>query len=63
LALLNEADALKPDDGNIKYNLGLVYFELRDYDQARVHARQAAELGFPLTGLRQKLEKSGQWRN
>jgi len=60
--LLKDAEQLMPGDGNLTYNLGLVYFDLRDYEQARAYAKRAAELGFPLPGLRQKLVKAGQWR-
>jgi len=60
--LLKEAEKLKPDDGNLTYNLGLVYFDLRDYENARAYAKRASELGFPLPGLKQKLVKAGEWR-
>lgn len=43
------------------YNLGLVYFELKDYAQARQHAESAYALGHPLPGLRNKLKSVGRW--
>lgn len=43
------------------YNIGLLYTDLRDYDNARKHAARAYELGFPLPGLRRKLERVGEW--
>jgi hypothetical protein len=50
-----------PDDANVQYNLGLAYFEMKDYDLALKHARRAYDLGFALPGLRRKLEAVGKW--
>ena len=55
------AEKLGDNSGNLHYNAGLVYFELGDYDKAVAHAKQAAELGFALPGLRDKLTKIGKW--
>lgn len=49
-------------DPNIAYNLGLAYFEMKDYEQALKRAHEAYGLGFPLPGLRDKLQRAGQWR-
>jgi tetratricopeptide (TPR) repeat protein len=62
LAQLRQADQLDPEDGNIKYNMGLALFELKRYDEAADQARQAYALGFPLDGLRKKLERVGKWQ-
>ncbi len=51
------------EDANVAYNLGLAYFEMKDYEQARQRAQQAYQLGFPLPGLREKLQRAGQWRD
>lgn len=51
------------DSANIHYNLGLAHFDLRDYDRSREHAKKAYSLGFPLPGLRDKLQKAGQWHD
>ena len=48
-------------DPNVAYNLGLAYFEMKDYEQALKRAQQAYSLGFPLPGLRDKLQRAGQW--
>lgn len=61
IAQLQKADELLPNDANVHYNLGLAYFDLRDYDQALTHAKKAYALGFPLPGLRQMLERANQW--
>jgi tetratricopeptide (TPR) repeat protein len=55
------ATKLGDDSGNLHYNMGLAYFELGDYDNAVAHAKKAAELGFALPGLRDKLTKIGKW--
>lgn len=55
------AAKLGDDSGNLHYNAGLAYFELGDYDNAVAHAKKAAELGFTLPGLREKLQKIGKW--
>jgi len=56
-------DALtkQPDSAEAHYALGLVLFEEGDFDDAMNHARQAYALGYPLPGLRRKLERVGQW--
>lgn len=53
--------AEKPDNGNAHYNLGLAYFELKNFDRARVEAKTARELKFPLDGLQRKLKAAGEW--
>jgi len=52
---------LEPANANIHYNLGLLYFDLKDYPKARLHAQRAYELGFQLPGLKRKLEEARQW--
>lgn len=58
---LNEALQLHPDNANINYNLGLIYFQKKDYERAKTYARKAYELGFPLPGLKNKLAAAGKW--
>lgn len=58
---LGQALQLAGDNANVHYNLGLAYFDLKDYDKALASAHRAYELGFPLPGLRNKLEKAGKW--
>jgi tetratricopeptide (TPR) repeat protein len=43
----------------LKYFLGLVLFDMKDYEGARENARLAYELGYPLPGLRDKLARAG----
>ena len=49
------------DNANVHYNLGLAYFDAKDYEKALKHAKKAYELGFPLEGLRNKLKRAGKW--
>ena len=44
------------------YNLGLIYLELDDFDQALKNAHAAYARGFPLDGLRKRLIKAGYWK-
>jgi len=62
LKRFEEARALIPENANIHYNLGLVYFDLKDYPNALAHAQAAYQLGFELPGLKNKLVGAGQWR-
>ena len=48
--------------GNLYYNMGLAYFDLKDYDKARDYAKKASAKGFNLPGLKDKLQKAGQWK-
>lgn len=51
------------DSANLYYNLGLVYFNLKRYDESLEFAHKAYERGFSLPGLKQKLQKAGKWRD
>lgn len=55
--------AQNPNNGNAHYNLGLAYFELKQYDRARAEAKTARDLKFPLDGLTRKLKAAGEWEN
>jgi len=49
------------DDGNTHYNLGLVLFNLKEYDEALIQAKEAESRGFPLQGLKNKLKALNKW--
>lgn len=53
--------SISGDSAEAHYNAGLIYADLRRYPDARKHAYRAYELGFPLPGLRRKLERAGEW--
>ena len=61
---LNEylaAEKTGAKNAELHYNLGLLYVDLKQYDLAREQAKQAYELGYPLNGLKARLERLGQW--
>lgn len=59
---LKKAIAIAPSDANAHYNLGLAYFDEKRYEEARVEAKAAYALGFPLPGLRDLLKREMQWK-
>jgi tetratricopeptide (TPR) repeat protein len=58
---LQMAADLQPDNPTINYNLGLLYMQRKDYERARIYAKKAYELDFPLPGLKNQLIKAGKW--
>lgn len=52
---------LQPENAEAHYNTGLLYFDMKDYANSKIHARRAYQLGYPLPGLRKKLVSVGQW--
>jgi len=56
------AEKLSPDDPIIAYNIGLLLAEKRDFERARFYAQKAYAGGVQLPGLREKLNRQGQWR-
>jgi len=61
LSQINEAAQLGSDSANANYNMGLIYYDLKEYEKALIYAHQAYRLGFPLPGLREKLKRAGKW--
>lgn len=59
---LEVAEKAAPDDANVLYNLGLLYFEKQNYDKALGYAQRAYARGFPLPGLKNMLSSAGKWR-
>lgn len=53
------ADSLDLDSAVFHYNYGLTLLEVGDLEKARVHAERAAELGYPLEGLKKRLAEKG----
>ena len=62
IAKFKRSEELSGPNANLHYNLGLAYLEVRDYDNALDRARSAYRLGFPLPGLRNKLQEAGKWQ-
>ena len=44
------------------YNLGQIYFDLKDYEKALENAHKAYGYGLTLTGLQDRLTRAGHWR-
>jgi tetratricopeptide (TPR) repeat protein len=59
---LQNAAELSGEDMNVHYNIGLAYYDLKEYDKALEHAKRAYALGHPLPGLRRKLQRIGKWQ-
>lgn len=55
-----EAQRLQPDNPEVHYDLGLLYFDMKKYSEARRQAKKAYDMGYPLPGLRNKLNAVGQ---
>ncbi len=60
-AHLDVASTYAKDNAFTHYNVGLHYFDLKNYDKALVQAHKAMELGFPQTALRDQLQSVGKW--
>lgn len=58
-----EAALAASDAAEIHYNAGLLFADMKDYESALRHAHRAYALGYPLPGLRRKLERLGKWRD
>lgn len=58
---LEQATASAGDNAFSHYNIGLVYFDLKDYDRALRQAHKAIGLGFQQTALRDQLQRVGKW--
>jgi len=57
-----EVVAAATDDNSFtQYNIGMLYFDLKNYDRALTQAHRAMALGFPRTGLRDRLRSVGKW--
>lgn len=58
---LEQATADAKNNAFSHYNIGLIYFDLKQYDRALVQAHKALSLGFPQTALRDQLQSVGKW--
>ena len=53
--------SLSEESIEAKYNLGLLYFDMSQYDKAKKYAKEAYQAGYPLQGLKQKLKSKNNW--
>ncbi len=51
-----KALSLQPKHSGIHYNLGLLYFDTKDFKKSLVHAKFAYQNGYPFSGLKNKLK-------
>ncbi len=58
---LEAAKQLVPDSPLSIYNIGLVYFDLKEYDKALEMAHRALALDLPRTELKDQLKSVGRW--
>jgi hypothetical protein len=56
------AETLAKDNALTHYNIGLHYFDLKDYDRAVEQAHKATALGWKQTELRDRLVALGKWK-
>ncbi|MBK8750850.1 MAG: tetratricopeptide repeat protein [Candidatus Competibacteraceae bacterium] len=61
LAQYKLSEKIQPKSADLNYNMGLLYFDLKQYSLAKQYAQKAYQLGYPLPGLRKKLAGVGQW--
>jgi tetratricopeptide (TPR) repeat protein len=62
LAQLQVASDIAKDNGFTNYNIGLVYFEMGQYDLALAQAHRAKALGFDQPELAQMLAAKNKWK-
>ena len=55
------AESLKLDGPELVYNMGLLYTDMGNYAKARSYAQRAYAEGYPLQGLRHRLERANEW--
>jgi len=59
----NDAKNLGIDNSEYFYNFGLLLVDMKDFPAAREYAHQAYARGVPFPGLRNKLQKLGEWQD
>lgn len=60
IVILNSAPSkFKLNSADLNYFLGIYYFKLKDFDNAKQHAKVAYANGYPLPGLKNMLKKQG----
>lgn len=55
------AEELAPNDTNLLYNLGLLHFDIGNYEESYQYAVEAYSHGIEFSGLRRKLQEAGHW--
>lgn len=63
IEIYQEALKIDSQSSTAAYNIGLIFFEKKNYNEATKYAAVAYELGYPLPALRQKLADIGYYLN
>lgn len=58
---MNAGLRLNPDNPMIQYQLGLLYLEVGNHEEAARLGREADAAGYPVGDLKQRLEQAGYW--
>jgi hypothetical protein len=61
VAQLEKAVELAADNPFTQFNVGMIYFEMKRYDEALSHAHRAMALGMDRPDLKQNLVTAGKW--
>ena len=61
LTQYKSSEQLYPNSADLQYNIGLLYFELGQFELAKAHAQKAYQLGHKQLGLLNKLKQAGHW--
>jgi tetratricopeptide (TPR) repeat protein len=62
LQQLAKAQTVDAENGFTQYNIGLVYFDMKHYDEALAQALKAQQLGFTGTQLADRLKAANRWK-
>ena len=52
---------IEPGSAEAHYNVGLLHVDRGELESAVGHAQRAYELGYPLHGLKNRLQREGAW--
>lgn len=58
---LSVAASQAGDNAFTHNNIGLIYFDMKNYEKALIHAHKAYELGLGIPTLREQLKSVGKW--
>lgn len=58
---LSVAASQAGDNAFTHHNIGLIYFDMKNYEKALIHAHKAYELGLGIPTLREQLKSVGKW--
>lgn len=58
---LSVAASQAGDNAFTHHNIGLLYFDMKNYEKALIHAHKAYELGLGTPTLRERLKSVGKW--